>query len=115
MNAAPFSARLLTRAPLPVWHKATEEVREIAKKAADHCWSKGVDIAQLALQFSLANTDMTTCVTGSANPDRVSQWVDWAEKPLDEELLGEVLQILKPIHNWFYIEGRPENNDPIED
>lgn len=115
MNAAPFSARLLTRAPLPVWHKATDEVREIAKIAADHCWSKGVDIAQLALQFSLANTDMTTCVTGSANPDRVSQWVDWAEKPLDEELLGEVLQILKPIHNWFYIEGRPENNDPIED
>ena len=26
-------------------------------------------------------------------------------------LLAEVLQILQPIHNWFYIEGRPENND----
>ena len=74
-----------------------------------------VDIAQLALQFSLANTDMTTCVTGSANPDRVSQWVDWSEKPLDEGLLGEVLAILEPIHNWFYIEGRPENNDPADD
>jgi L-galactose dehydrogenase len=24
-----------------------------------------------------------------------------------------VLTILKPIHNWFYIEGRPENNDPL--
>jgi len=22
-----------------------------------------------------------------------------------------VLEILKPIHNWFYVEGRPENND----
>jgi hypothetical protein len=22
-----------------------------------------------------------------------------------------VLKVLKPIHNWFYIEGRPENND----
>lgn len=115
MNAAPFSARLLTRAPLPPWHKATDEVRAVAKKAADHCWSKGVDIAQLALQFSLANTDMTTCVTGSANPDRVSQWVDWSEKPLDEVLLSEVLAILEPIHNWFYIEGRPENNDPVND
>lgn len=111
MNAAPFSARLLTKAPLPPWHKATPKVREIAKQAADHCASKGGDIAQLALQFSLANPGFTTCVTGSANPDRVAQWVDWSEEPLDETLLAEVLEILKPIHNWFYIEGRPENND----
>ncbi len=27
LNAAPFSARLLTNAPLPAWHKATPEVR----------------------------------------------------------------------------------------
>lgn len=111
MNAAPFSARLLTNAPLPAWHKATPQVREVAKQAAEHCASRGVDIAKLALQFSLANPDFTTCVTGSANPDRVSQWVDWAEEPMDEALLAEVLEILKPIHNWFYIEGRPENND----
>ncbi|MDG1896780.1 MAG: aldo/keto reductase [Fuerstiella sp.] len=111
MNAAPFSARLLTSAPLPEWHKATPEVREIAKKASDHCTAAGIDIAQLALQFSIANPDMTTCVTGSANPGRVAQWVDWAETPMDELLLAEVLEILKPIHNWFYIEGRPENND----
>jgi aryl-alcohol dehydrogenase-like predicted oxidoreductase len=111
MNAAPFSARLLTNAPLPEWHKATPLVRDVAKQAADHCKSRGVDIAQLALQFSIANPDFTTCVTGSANPDRVAQWVDWAEQPLDQNLLAEVQEILKPIHNWFYIEGQPENND----
>ncbi len=111
MNAAPFSARLLTNAPLPAWHKATPKVREVVKQAAEHCDSRGVDIAQLALQFSLANPDFTTCVTGSANPKRVAQWIDWSEEPMDEILLGEVLEILKPIHNWFYIEGRPENND----
>ena len=112
MNAAPFSARLLTNAPLPPWHKATPEVRAICRQAAEHCRSKGVDIAQLALQFSIRNPDMATCVTGSADPGRVRQWAEWAEKPMDEPLLAEVLQILKPIHNWFYIEGRPENNDP---
>lgn len=111
MNAAPFSARLLTNAPLPVWHMATAKVREVARQAAEHCESKGVDIAKLALQFSLANPDMTTCVTGSANPDRVRQWAEWAREPIDEGLLRETLEILKPIHNWFYIAGRPENND----
>jgi len=112
MNAAPFSARLLTSAPLPPWHKATPLVRETCHKAAEHCQAHGVDIAQLALQFSVANSDLTTCVTGSASPERVAQWTKWIEEPLDQQLLAEVLEILKPIHNWFYLEGRSENSDP---
>jgi aryl-alcohol dehydrogenase-like predicted oxidoreductase len=112
LNAAPFSARLLTNEPLPSWHKATEEVRAFCKQAAAHCAARGVDIAQLALQYSLANEEMTTCVVGSANPNNIRKWAKWAETPLDNALLGEVLAILKPIHDWFYIEGRPENNDP---
>src|SRR5829696_9069746 len=43
MNAAPFSARLLTNAPLPSWHKATPEVRETARRAAEACEKQGVD------------------------------------------------------------------------
>lgn len=111
MNAAPFSARLLTNATLPPWHKATKEVREICRAAAEHSDANGVDIAQLALQFSIANSDMATCITGSANPERIQQWARWTQEPLDERILAEVQNILQPIHNWFYIEGRPENND----
>jgi aryl-alcohol dehydrogenase-like predicted oxidoreductase len=111
MNAAPFSARLLTNATLPAWHKATPLVREIARKAAAHCQSKGVDIARLALQFSIRNEDLSTCIVGSANPENVKRWAQWAAEPIDEQLLQEVLAILKPIHDWFYVEGRPENND----
>ena len=113
MNAAPFSARLLTEQPLPKWHKATPEVRAIAKQAAEHCRSRGVDIAQLAVQFSIANPALTTCIVGSANPENVKKWVDWAAIPLDQKLLAEVQAILRPIHNWFYVEGRPENNDQV--
>ena len=113
MNAAPFSARLLTNDPLPPWHKATPEVRRVAKAAADHCAARGSDLAKLALQFSIANPDMTTCVTGSARPERVREWAKWAAEPLDQQLLAEVQTILQPIHNWFYVEGKPENNDPL--
>jgi len=112
INAAPFSARLLTNAPLPPWHKATPFVRETCRKAADLCAAQGVDIAKLALQYSLANPDLTTCVVGSANPANIRKWAEWANEPIQQPLLDEVLAILKPIHNWFYIEGRPENNDP---
>jgi L-galactose dehydrogenase len=113
MNAAPFSARLLTNTELPKWHKATPLVRETAKRAAEHCTKKGVDIAQLALQFAIANPDMATCIVGSANPQNVQKWAEWAAKPIDEQLLLDVREILKPIHNWFYVEGRAENNDPV--
>ena len=26
-----------------------------------------------------------------------------------------VLKVLEPVHNWYYIEGRPENNDPKQE
>lgn len=112
MNAAPFSARLLTDAPLPTWHKATPTVRQIARRAADLCRSRGVDLAQLALQYALQPETLTTCIVGSANPANVRKWAEWADQPVDEALLADVLAILEPIHNWHYTEGRPENNDP---
>ena len=111
INAAPFSARLLTSAPLPEWHKATPMSAKSRPKRPRIARERGTDIAKLALQYSVANKDFASCVTGSANPDRVSQWCDWLEEPMDEQLVAEVKEILKPIHNWVYAEGRPENND----
>ena len=46
---------------------------------------------KLALQFSIRNEDLTTCVTGSANPERIRRWAEWAAMPLDQALLDEVL------------------------
>src|SRR2546423_7097035 len=43
MKAGPVSARLLTNAPLPPWHKATPHVREIAARAAKNAADKGSD------------------------------------------------------------------------
>lgn len=110
MNAGPFSARLLTNAPLPAWLKEPEEVKAAARKAAAHCASKGVDIAKLALQFSIANADITTTVAGSANPTNIRNWAKWATEPLDRELLAEVQAIFAPVKNIGHTEGLPENN-----
>src|SRR5437867_8854411 len=60
MNAGPFSARLLTTAPLPQWLKEPEPVKAAARRAAAQCAQRGVEIAQLALQFSISNPDITT-------------------------------------------------------
>jgi len=111
LNAGPFSARLLTRAPLPAWLKEPPEVRDAARRAAEHCAGRGVDIAQLALQFSLSNPDITTTIAGSANPENVRRWAEWAASPPDPQLLHEVLDIFAPVKNVGHKEGLPENND----
>lgn len=113
MNAAPFAARLLTNAELPRWHKATPDVRAACRRAAEHCQRHGVDIAQLALQFSIANPRIATCIAGSADSRRIEQWAAWIAEPFDKQLLADVLEILKPVHNWHHVEGRPENNDGV--
>src|SRR6266853_575079 len=108
MNAGPFSARLLTKAPLPAWLKEPENVKAAARQAAEHCSRRGVDIAQLALQFSLANPNIATTIAGSANPDNIRKWATWAAEPIDEELLAEVLAIFAPVKNLGHKEGLPE-------
>jgi aryl-alcohol dehydrogenase-like predicted oxidoreductase len=110
MNAGPFSARLLTNAPLPAWLKEPEEVKAAARKAAELCASRGSDIAKLALQFSIANPDITTTIAGSANPQNIRNWAKWAAEPLDQELLAEVQAIFAPVKNLGHKEGLPENN-----
>jgi L-galactose dehydrogenase len=110
INAGPFSARLLTNAPLPEWLKEPEEVKSAARAAAAHCASKGVDIAKLALQFSISNPDIASTVAGSANPENIRKWAQWAGEPMDLELLREVQAIFAPVRNVGHVEGRLENN-----
>ncbi len=110
INAGPFSARLLTNAPLPDWLKEPEEVKNAARAAAKLCQDHGIDIAQLALQFSCAHPDIASTVAGSANPKNVTKWAQWLEQPLDPSLLEQVLAIFAPVKNLGHQEGLPENN-----
>jgi aryl-alcohol dehydrogenase-like predicted oxidoreductase len=110
MNAGPFSARLLTHAPLPAWLKEPEAVKAAARKAAALCAERGVDIAKLAVQFSIAHPDIATTVAGSANPANIRSWAKWVAEPVERALLADVLAIFAPVKNIGHIEGLPDNN-----
>jgi L-galactose dehydrogenase len=110
MNAGPFSARLLTNAPLPAWLKEPEPVKAAARKAAELCSKRGSNIAKLAVQFSAANPDIATTIAGSANPENIRNWAKWAAEPIDEQLLTDVLAIFQPVKNMGHLEGLAENN-----
>ena len=110
INAGPFSARLLTNAELPVWLKEPEEVKAAARAAAKLCHDNGVDIAQLALQYSCGHDDIASTVAGSANPKNVAKWAQWLAEPIDQSLLAQVHEIFAPVKNLGHPEGLPENN-----
>ena len=110
MNAGPFSARLLTDAPLPHWLKEPEAVKAAARTAADLCRARGSSIAKIALQFSIANADIATTVAGSASPANIREWARWVAEPLDEELVRDVQAIFAAVKNVGHPEGLAENN-----
>lgn len=110
MNAGPFAARLLTNSSLPAWFRDPQNVQQAARQAAEQCSAKGVDIAQLALQFCLLNEDISTTVAGSANPNNIRKWAQWAALPIDHQLLAEVQQIFASVKNIGHKEGLAENN-----
>jgi aryl-alcohol dehydrogenase-like predicted oxidoreductase len=110
MNAGPFSARLLTNAPLPGWLKEPESVKAAARNAAELCARRGSDIAKLAVQFSCSHPDIATTIAGSANPANIERWAKWLEEPVDQELLAEVQAIFAPVKNIGHTEGLPKNN-----
>lgn len=96
INASPFSMGLLTERGVPDWHPAPKPLIDLARKAVEHCISKGKSIEQLAVKFSVSHPEIATTLFSTTRSEAVLQNIQWAEKPLDEELLQEVLHILEP-------------------
>jgi L-galactose dehydrogenase len=110
INASPLSMGLLSMRGAPGWHPAPAVVREVCARAAAHCHAKGASIERLAVQFAVANPEIASTFVSSANVENMRQNIAWADEQIDEKLLAEVLEILKPIHNVTWPSGRPENN-----
>jgi L-galactose dehydrogenase len=111
ISASPLSMGLLTERGPPEWHPAPAAIQEAARRAALHCRSKGKDIAELALQFALAEPRIATTLVGTANPENLRRNCEWIERAPDAELLREVRAILAPVQNETWPSGREENND----
>lgn len=111
INAAPLAMGLLTQGGPPDWHPAPQAMREACGRAAQHCESKGASLEQLAIGFAVTNPDISTTVVGAARSQDIEQNARWAQEPLDEGLLGEVLDILAPVRGQTWPSGRSENRD----
>lgn len=110
IGASPLSMGLLTNRGSPDWHPATDEIKAGCAAAAAFCREQGVDIAQLAVQFSLRNPHIHSTLIGSADPENMRRNVEWLDAPVDEALIAAVLELLAPIRDKTWQTGLPENN-----
>lgn len=107
---SPLSMGLLTRAGPPAWHPAGEDIKQACAKAAAYCDSVGIDIAQLAVAFSLQNPSIHTVLCGMKNEAEVESNLAALDFRIDPEIFAAVLEILAPIQGKTWPSGLPENN-----
>lgn len=110
INASPLAMGALTTRGAPSWHPAPPDVLGACSRAAALCASRGSDLAKLALQFSVSAPGPASTLFGSADPRNVQQNVRWVEEPMDDELLTDVLSILRSVRDVTWPSGRPEND-----
>jgi L-galactose dehydrogenase len=110
INASPLSMGLLTERGAPDWHPAPPELKAACARAAAHCRTRGADLAQLALRFSLAQPQIATTLVGTASPENLRRNAAAVGQLPDPHLLLEVWQILGPVLNTTWPSGRPENS-----
>ncbi len=94
VNASPLSMGLLSKRGVPDWHPAPKPLVEACKKAVAHCESKEYPIEKLAIQFAVSNPRVATTLFSSANPDNVKKNIEYAEAPIDWQLVKEVQDII---------------------
>jgi L-galactose dehydrogenase len=111
INASPTGMGLLTPQGAPAWHPASKVIIDGCRNAVEYCQKRGIDIVKLAIQFSCSQPDIATTLVSTACPNNIRDNIAYAEEPADESLLAELLEVLKPIHNFNFTRGRLEHRD----
>lgn len=94
INASPLSMGLLSQRGVPDWHPAPQSLVEGCQKAVQHCLSKNYPIEKLAIQYAVSNPRIATTLFSSANPQNVIKNIEYAEEPIDWQLVQEVQDII---------------------
>jgi len=94
INASPLSMGLLGSRGVPDWHPAPKALVEACAKAVAHCNAKGYPAEKLAIQYAISSPRIATTLFSSANPDNVKKNWQYAEEPIDWQLVREVQEII---------------------
>ncbi|RAL49432.1 hypothetical protein DM860_012865 [Cuscuta australis] len=138
ISASPLAMGLLTEPGPPEWHPASPELKVYShfcleflcesaisslfhicgflcqaacRATASHCKEKGKNISKIAIQYSLANAEISTILVGMKSVAQVEENVAAATEITatasgkEEETLSEISNILKHVKNQTWPSG----------
>lgn len=109
INASPLHQRLLTEKGPPEWHRSPKEVLEAGLKIAELCREYGVNVADVAMRFALDHPYVAMTVVGMSKLRHVEQNIKVLDFQNEPELIAKIEELVAPVKNKMWFEGRPEN------
>jgi len=112
INASPTGMGLLTNAGPPDWHPARQNIKSMARGAADYCKTMGVELGKLSVHHNLECSDICTTLLGFGSMSILNINLDIVFNGLSENEL-EVYHHVKNVifkgvqENW---EGEEHKN-----
>ncbi|EMS34761.1 putative oxidoreductase [Mariniradius saccharolyticus AK6] len=110
MNAAPLLQRILSEEKLPPWHRSPEAVKATQPKLSALCKRYGLRLSDVAIRYAVDHEAIATTIVGMCETHIVDKNIDALEVKIPNELMQEIQQLVAPVKNQMWYEGRPENN-----
>ena len=112
LNAAPLMQRILSDAPIPSWQNSPQPVKDLQPKLLQLCGEYGVALSDVAIRFALDHPAIATTIIGMNTQRQVEQNVRVLDFRIPDALLERIGELVAPVKNWMWFEGKPENNIP---
>jgi L-galactose dehydrogenase len=112
MNASPLLQRILSDAPLPSWHRSPQEVKDMQPRLLDLCKNYGVELSDVAIRYAIDHPDIATTIVGMSTTAQAQKNIKVLDFAIPDGLLEEIDQLVAPVRNRMWYEGKPENNIP---
>ena len=110
INSSPLLQRLLTERPIPDWHRSPAKVRSKIAEVVAVCKDYGWNIADVAMRYCLDHAYVSTTIVGMSKQRNVEANIKVLNKRSNPELLAKIEELVSPVKNMMWFEGRVENN-----
>lgn len=105
LNGSPLCLGLLTNQGPPPWHPGSDQLKSVARQAAEYCKQRGVDIAFLGMRYCFTEERIPSTITGAPRKEELLMNLRALTTPIDPQLVAEVQAILQPVMNETWPSG----------
>ena len=112
INASPLLQRLLSDLPVPPWHRSPQPVKDIKPRLLDLCLKYKVDLSDVAIRYAIDHPGIATTLVGMSESKYVEKNIEVLDFEIPDGLLQQIKEMVEPVKNQMWFEGRSENNIP---